>query len=248
MVLNERNLAMEGKKLSIFDALVFSFRITIDHIRLFVIISLIGILLVIGVLSIAALFNVDFINSFYEISPYLQQFQTCVGPACITIVRPLIPLIKSHSITLMIAGFVLGIVLCGLDLGTKKVGLDLYETDKSSVGVAFSYFYLAPKVMLAWILYLIMILGGFVLFIVPGIFLFLRLGFFPYFILEKNASVVDSFRDSYSLTQGYIWDLFALWIISRLILQIGSIAWFGAFISWPIYLLLYVFIYRKLTE
>ncbi len=237
---------MEGKKISIFDAFVFGFRTTIDHIRLFVMVLLAGMVLAAGVLSLAALFNIDLIKNFHEVFPYLQQFQICVGPACLTLVRPLIPFFKSHLITLAIAGLLLGLVFCSFDLGTKKIGLDLYDVGTSSVGVAFSYFYLAPKIMFAWLLYMIVVAVGLVLFIIPGIFLFLRFGFFPYFILEKNARIIGSFRSSYDLTEGHVWDLFVLWIVTRFLLQLGGMVWFGFFITWPVSLLSHVFVYRKL--
>ena len=237
---------MEEKKISIFDAFVFGFRATIDHVRLFVMVLLAGMILATGVISLAALFNTDFIKKFHEVFPYLQQFQACLGPACITMIRPLIPLIKSHLITLVIAGLLLSLVFCSFDLGTKKVGLDLYDTGTSSVDVAFSYFYLAPKIMFAWLLYAIVVGAGLALLIIPGIFLFLRLGFFPYFILEKNARIIDSFRYSYDLTEGHVWDLFVLWIITKLLLQLGAMIWFGFFITWPVSLLSHVFVYRKL--
>ena len=237
---------MEEKKISIFDAFVFGFRTTIDHIRLSVIVLLAGIVLAAGVLSLAALFNIDLIKNFHEVFPYLQQFQTCVGPACITLVRPLIPLLNSHLITIVIAGLLLGLVFSSFDLGTKKVGLDLYDTGTSSVGIAFSYFYLAPKIMLAWLLYMMVVVAGLALLIAPGVFLFLRFGFFPYFILEKNVRIIDSFRYSYDLTEGHVWDLFVLWIITRFILQLGVMVWFGFFITWPVSLLSHVYVYRKL--
>lgn len=238
---------MEEKKISIFDAFVFAFRTTIDHVRLFAMVLLAGIVLAIGVSSLAALFNIDLIRNFRAVYPYLQQLQTCVGPACITIVRPLVPLLSSHLITLLIAALLFGLVFCSFDLGAKKVGLDLYDTDASSVSVAFSYFYLAPKIMFAWLLYAIIVATGLVLLIVPGIYWFLRFGFFPYFILEKDASIIDSFRYSYELTEGYVWDLFVLWIITKFILHLGVMVWFGFFITWPIALLSHVYVYRKLT-
>jgi len=238
---------MEEKKISIFDAFVFGFRMTIDHVRLSVMVLLAGIVLAIGVSSLAALFNVGLIRNFREVYPYLQQLQTCVGPACITIVRPLVPLLSHHLITLVIAALLFGLVFCSFDLGTKKVGLDLYDTDSSSVGVAFSYFYLAPKIMFAWLLYAIIVATGFALLIVPGIYCFLRFGFFPYFILEKNASIIDSFRDSYELTQGHVWNLFVLWIITKFILHLGVMVWFGFFVTWPVALFSHVYVYRKLT-
>jgi len=238
---------MEEKRISIFDAFVFGFRMTIDHIRLLVMVLLAGIVLTIGVASIVALFNIDLIRNFHAVYPYLQQLQTCIGPACITVVRPLIPLLSHHLITLVIAALLCGLVFSSFDLGMKKVGLDLYDDDTSSVTVAFSYFYLAPKIMVAWLLYVIIVSTGFVLLIVPGVYWFLRFGFFPYFILEKDTSIIDSFRQSYELTQGYVWDLFVLWIVTKFILHLGVMVWFGFFITWPIALLSHVYVYRRLA-
>ncbi|MGB8367181.1 MAG: YciC family protein [Candidatus Babeliales bacterium] len=239
---------MEGRKISIFDAFVFAFRTTVDHIRLFVMVLLLGIALAIGAASLAALFNIDLIKDFRLVYPHLQQLQASIwiGPLRITTIRSLIPLISSHLITLLIAAILFGLIFCSFDLGVRKIGLDLYDTDRSSAKVAFSYFYLAPRIMFAWLLYAIIVSIGLVLLIVPGLYWFLRFGFFPYFILEKNRSIIDSFRSSFELTEGYVWDLFVLWIITRFILHLGIMVWCGFFVTWPIALLSHVYVYRRL--
>ncbi len=248
MFLFDGKKPMREKKISLFDAFVFAFRTTIDHISLFVTVLLLGIVLALGVISLAALFNIDLIKGLQVIYPHLQQLQTWiwVGPLRVITVRPLIPLVSSHLITLLIAGLLFGLIFCSFDLGVRKIGLDLYDTDTSSVKVAFSYFYLAPKIMLAWFLYAIIVSFGLVLLIVPGLYWFLRFGFFPYLILEKNTSIGDSLRNSYALTDGCTWDLFVLWIITKFILHLGMMVWFGFFVTWPVALLSHVYVYRKL--
>jgi uncharacterized membrane protein len=52
---------------------------------------------------------------------------------------------------------------------------------------------------------------GFILLIIPGIILSIRLGFFDYLIVDKNSRIVESLKKSWEITKGqYLEFVFAL--------------------------------------
>lgn len=240
---------MEVKKISVFEAITFAFRAAIEHIRLFVLVLLVGTILIATVVAIATIFNRELIQDMHAMLPQLQELQRCIGPACIITVAyqpQLLKLLLKHIITIVIAGLFLGLIISSYDLGFKKVALDVYDKKPSMMLVVFSYFNLAPKIFIGWILYFGMVIGGWLL-IVPGIIFLLRFTFFPYFIVDRGAGVIDSLRLSWQMTKGYTWDLLVLWIFMKIIVYLGSMIWVGFLITWPVSVLSYAYIYRKLS-
>lgn len=53
---------------------------------------------------------------------------------------------------------------------------------------------------------------GLLAFIVPGIYLLVALFYFPVFLIEHNHSMIESFRASSNLVEGYKWDVLRLGI------------------------------------
>ena len=103
--------------------------------------------------------------------------------------------------------------------------------------------------LVAYIVYNIIVIIGLALFVAPGIYLGLRLQFFYALMVDDNTGIIDSFKKSWSITKGHSLSLFILFLIMLLIYFIGSIALFvGIFIATPLTVLMYGYIYRKLTE
>ncbi len=94
-----------------------------------------------------------------------------------------------------------------------------YETLLSEVffGKAFRY-------LLASLLYAIIVVLGFLLFIIPGIYFSLKYQFFAYFIVDKNAKVMDSFKMSAKLTDGVKGKLMGLGFASIGVMILGILA------------------------
>lgn len=70
---------------------------------------------------------------------------------------------------------------------------------------------------------------GFLMLILPGFYLYGRLGLFPLFIMFENKGVMDSFRESWNLTEEVATKLFSLTAIFMSI-QLGF-GFFGAIIG-----------------
>jgi uncharacterized membrane protein len=93
----------------------------------------------------------------------------------------------------------------------------------------------------------LIVLGGFILLIIPGIFFALRLKFAVYLVIDKNFSPVEAIKKSWAITRGNTWNLFFLGILFALINILGFICLIvGLFITVPLSMLATTFVYRKL--
>ncbi len=95
----------------------------------------------------------------------------------------------------------------------------------------------------------LIVLGGLLLLIVPGIVWGLRFQFASYFILDKDMGPIQALKASWAATKGEVWDLFKLAIIVGLVNLLGLLALgVGIFVSAPVSLLAMAFVYRKLAD
>ena len=156
-------------------------------------------------------------------------------------------LAASNFFSLLISGLVLALLFVGFDVGFKNVALALYDRDRSSLQDMFSCFALAPKAFVSWMLYCAMVWVGWLFFVLPGFIALLRFAFFPYFIIDKNAGPIEALRMSYDVTKDHVWDMFAFWVVIKVIVYIGFLSWFGIIFTWPLSTLAYAYFYRKLV-
>ncbi len=241
---------MEGKKFSTVEAISFAFREILEHIRLFFFVFLVGSGLIILFVGIIGLLNKGLILSLID-SPMFQTVQECIGSSCLTIVyesgRPLIGFIAEHMMPLLISGVLLALFFTGLDLGFKTIALNVYDKHNSTVETLWSRFNLAITACFAWLLYCLMAWVGFMLFVIPGFIVILRFGFFPFFIIDKGQGAVDSLKSSYELTRDHVWDIFAFWVVIKIIIYIGFLTYIGTLLTWPVATLAYAYVYRQLA-
>ena len=110
----------------------------------------------------------------------------------------------------------------------RKVSLE------SSAKIASKSFF---KFVIATILYGLIVFGGFILLIIPGIILSIRLLFYPYAIILDNSKAVDSLKRSWRITKGRWWKTFGISFLIGLITLLVIL---------PIYFAV-IFIYRDLV-
>lgn len=73
---------------------------------------------------------------------------------------------------------------------------------------------------------------GFILLIIPGIYLLCKLVFVPYLVMDKNVDPIQAVKLSYYLTKGYFWTIFGMGILSFFIIILGIICLVvGVFVS-----------------
>lgn len=93
------------------------------------------------------------------------------------------------------------------------------------------------------------VLIGFLLLIVPGIFLSIIFGFALYIVLEERLSPIEALKESARLTKGHRWQIFALGAAIVGINILGLIALIvGLLVTIPVSTLAMVHAYRTLKD
>lgn len=111
-----------------------------------------------------------------------------------------------------------------LGLGATRIGLNLVSGREASVGMLFGEGNKLLRAIGASILFGLMVAIGFMLLIVPGIYLALRFGQYMYGIVDKDLGVIDSLKYSSSITTNNRLNLFVLWIFGFLLTIAGMLA------------------------
>lgn len=120
----------------------------------------------------------------------------------------------SSGISFLISIFVSG----PLSFGVSYYYLKAMRGDDFEFGVIFTGFkenYL--QVVLANFLYMAIIMIGFLLLIIPGIILAIRLSFVPYLVMDEKLDPVEAIKTSWGMTKDYSMDIFLFGILAVLI-------------------------------
>ncbi len=143
-----------------------------------------------------------------------------------------------------IAGSILSIVIIP---GLVKISLNFCDNVKSEIIELFSQYRLFFKFLFASILYVLIVIAGSILLILPGIYLAIRLQFYKYFIVDKQSRITESLKRSWQVTQGSFWNLFLLGLLLGLINLAGFLVFLvGLFVTVPTTIVAVAFVYRKL--
>lgn len=130
-------------------------------------------------------------------------------------------------------------------LGQTKIGLNVVSGKPFDVGMMFSGGRWLIKGFVAYLLYLIMVFVGLVLFLVPGIIIILRFGMYQSAIVDRNMGIIESLKYSWQLTKGNGLNLFLIVLFSILIVVAGCLALIvGMFFAFPMILLMWIVAYR----
>lgn len=121
----------------------------------------------------------------------------------------------------ILANQVLGIFL---SLGFTRITLNLVSGREFSIGMLFGGGKKLLPAIGATILYSLMVGIGFLLLIVPGVYLALRFGFYRTAMVDRDLGVFDSFRYSSSITTGNRLNMFILALLTFLIMLAGLVA------------------------
>src|SRR5579863_4537061 len=242
---------MNGKKSHVLEAIGFAFNELIEHVRLFVMVLLSGLASVVVIGGLIALLNKGFIKALFS-SQALQDYQNCAGYECASVAynsgAALMGLVSANMFSVLISAVVIILFFIGLDLGFRRIALDLHDHHESSVKDLFSAFSLTPKALIGWMLYALMVWVGWIFFILPGFIALLRFAFFPYFIIDKHAGPIHALKMSWAMTKDHVWDIFAFWLAIKIIIFFGFSSGIGIAITWPVSTLAYAYYYRKFVS
>lgn len=138
------------------------------------------------------------------------------------------------------------ILIALVSLGMVRTTLQSVDRKEPSLPELFKA-HLFGRYVITAILYLIVFVGGLVLFIAPGIYWGLRYQFATYLVAEDHYTVAQAFEESARMVEGHEWDLFAYWLVMFLLNLVGLLFFgLGIVITLPITLVGYSYIYKQL--
>ncbi len=108
-----------------------------------------------------------------------------------------------------------GLLLVGpIEYGVKFAHLKAARNDRLDVTDMFAAFQNYWHAVLAGLLVGVIVVIGFVFLIVPGIFLWCKLAFTPYLIVDRKMGVIDAVQESWRLTSGHAGKVFCIGLLS----------------------------------
>jgi uncharacterized membrane protein len=140
------------------------------------------------------------------------------------------------------------IFAAGVGVGFLQICLALCDGEKPTYADAFTQLILGPKFLAGQMLYLLMILIGLLLLVVPGIYLGVRYALFGFCLATGETNLMRSFQRSAILSTGS--KTYLLWILVFLLaLNVlgASLLGIGLFITIPLSVLMMTTIYRQLS-
>jgi len=148
------------------------------------------------------------------------------------------------SFIISIVSWILGIVV---QMGLIKIALRFCDNQKAKLADLFSCLPLFFKYLFGSILYQLIVLGGMILLVIPGIIWAVKFQFFDYFILDKKLGPIEALKQSSAITRGAKWDLFFFDLLLGFINFLGAVCLLiGLFASVPTAMVAMAFVYRKL--
>ena len=138
-----------------------------------------------------------------------------------------------------------------IQLGAYNMVLRIVDGKKATLQDLYTYPNITMKIIrniVAGIIVGVMVIVGLIFFIIPGIYIAIRLMFFTYYIVDKDAGIMDSIKMSWELTKNGVINLFLLAIIFFIINFIGAMLIVGLAVTLPLTFLATAVLYRKFQK
>jgi len=149
------------------------------------------------------------------------------------------------AVLLSLAGVLLGMVV---QMGLMKVSIKFCDGTKGQFDDLLSSFNLVLKFLAGSVVYALIVIGGILLLIVPGIIWGIKFSLFPYFIVDKGFGPIEAIKASGQATDNAKWDLFLFGGLLGLINLAGALVFLvGLFATVPASMVAYAYAYRKLS-
>ncbi len=150
---------------------------------------------------------------------FLQQLMN-MDPASIDIAKEDLAYIFTWLIP---TGLIFKLFIDMITTGWIKVALDLNAGKKVHLDYLFKFYYLVPRVFVVNLIVGFVTIAGLLLFLVPGIFMYERLRFAKFFIIDRNLSIVKALQSSWAATQGSVLHLTGYSLLVLILDKIGDV-------------------------
>lgn len=150
------------------------------------------------------------------------------------------------TLLIMAAIWVANIIL---QIGWIKLLLKLIDGEVTTVRELINHSRLFWRYAMTYVILALLVMLGFVLFIIPMFYVILTYGFAPTIVIDEHVPIKEAFKRSKEITRGHRWKLLALFISLAIANVLGALALFvGLFISIPVSMLVYLLVYRRLLN
>jgi len=105
-------------------------------------------------------------------------------------------------------------ILGPIQYGVKWVFLKAVRGESFQVKDIFSVFDNYLNILLANLLVGAIVVAGFFFLIVPGIVFACKLAFVPYLVMDRKLDPVEAVKQSWNMTSGHSWTIFAMALVS----------------------------------
>lgn len=216
---------MKNSKLTISNVLSNSWQLTFNNYL--VIISSFGIIFAISI----------FFNIVQNIISNLQQGNNSVIVAIVLVLATIVSFVLNQGIQTLIA------------IGFTRVQLNIVDHKPANLAMLFHPEGVFWRYLGGTILFSLIIIGGLILFIVPGIIWGLKYQFALPLIVDKKLTVRDALQTSGKITKGHKGWIFGLMILLGLINIAGILALgFGLLVTIPLTNIAFIWAYRVLSQ
>lgn len=132
-------------------------------------------------------------------------------------------------------------------MGLIRISLNIVDGKQATFNDLFADINLLGNFILGSILYGLIVLGGLILLIVPGIVWAIKYQFFAYLIIDQKMSPLDAIKRSGEITMGHKSDILMLGMVFMLINLAGALCLLiGLFATIPTTMVAITYVYRKL--
>jgi len=161
--------------------------------------------------------------------------------------RSVDPVTGEFSLVAFIAEMSLGIIMAPLGAGLFMIGLKFSVGAKIEVGELFKHFDKIIPLFITYLLYYILVAIGFVLLIIPGIYLMIALMMAVPLVVEKNMSPWEALMTSRKAVTHKWFAMLGLGLLSMLVIIVGAIP-LGIGLIWavPLVMLAFAMVYRDM--
>lgn len=143
--------------------------------------------------------------------------------------------------------FIGSIIGMWLGLGFADIAIRTNQNKPWTTKTLFSNIHLLGKYIIAYILMWLAILLGFVLLIVPGIYVAYRLSFMQYYMVDQNSGPIEALKQSRYATKWHIRKLIWLSLLFVLINILWLlVVWVGLLWTIPTTIIAYAYVYERI--
>lgn len=149
------------------------------------------------------------------------------------------------SLILRVSDQIISIVM---SIGIVKIALSFCDERKPSVGTLFAAMGCFWRYVAVMILYMLIVIGGCLLLIVPGIIWAVKYQYGYYFVIDKGFGPIEALKASSKTTMGVKWELLGFFAACGVINLLGLLCLVvGLFATYPVALVATALVYRQLA-